>query len=63
MWKGPRPLGELLTADASQRSTPTSAAGTGGSPAEDGLKAQELGSKEGYVVIDVRLGRVIWKVR
>lgn len=59
MWKGPRPLLDLLSADNSQHKDglkPTQP------PLEIGAKPNFYG-KDGYVVIDVRLGRVIWKVR
>ena len=51
MWKGPLPLSELMKVDSAYTSVKELSKGRA-----------TVGNAEGHVVVDVRLGRVIWKV-
>lgn len=55
MWKGPRPLADMMKVDSTLVLVKEKPEETSSKPS--------VGSVEGHVVIDVRLGRVIWKVR
>ncbi|KAG0627345.1 hypothetical protein M758_2G193400 [Ceratodon purpureus] len=54
MWKGPRPLMDLMKVDSAQTTLKEKSKGS--------ATNSTIGKVEGHVVIDVRLGRVIWKV-
>ncbi|XP_024400899.1 uncharacterized protein [Physcomitrium patens] len=61
MWKGPRPLLDLMKVDSAR----TVVKEKGEAPEDvqaDETKPPSVGSTKGHVVIDVRLGRVMWKV-
>lgn len=51
MWKGPLPLSELMKVDSAYTLVK-----------ELSKERATVGNAEGHVVVDVRLGRVIWKV-
>ncbi|CAK9201678.1 unnamed protein product [Sphagnum troendelagicum] len=66
MWKGPQPLVQLLAADASQHSQQVKLSlsdvkSTSGIEGNQIREVHDAGNMVGNVVVDVRLGRVIWK--
>ncbi len=66
MWKGPQPLMQLLAADASQHSQQVKLSlsdvkSTSGIEGNQIREVHDAGNMDGNVVVDVRLGRVIWK--